>query len=131
MIMLDTLRRIIGGEVRPVDLWLTIIEILVLALIALEVGWAMKDRLVAWRKWKSYRREIEGRLNALNAHEASTLVWYVVHHVNTATGSDQYKLQAAGFLEPDRVGWRVCEEHGAFLKEWAKKQPPPPPIPGL
>ena len=65
-VMLHTLRRIIGGEVRPVDLWLTIIEILVLLLIALEVAWAMKDRLVAWRKLKAYRQGIMARLDSLS-----------------------------------------------------------------
>ncbi len=71
--MLETLRRIIGGEVRPVGLWLTIIEILVLVLIAIEVGWAMKDRFVEWRKRKAHQTNIAARLGSLNPAEAEAL----------------------------------------------------------
>jgi hypothetical protein len=64
MIFLDRLRRMIGGEARPVDLWLTAMEILVLLLIALEFGWSMKDRLVKWQGCRKHKSEINSCLRA-------------------------------------------------------------------
>jgi hypothetical protein len=118
--MLNTLRRIIGGEVRPVDLWLTIIEILVLLLIAIEVGWAMKDRFVAWRKRTSYQRKIAARLGSLNPEEAEALKAMLIEGSQpglTITG----RPALAGFLERDFVGWHVRAEYVEVLREWAER----------
>jgi len=118
--MLNALRRIIGGEVRPVDLWLPVIEILVLLLIAIEVGWAMKDRFVAWRKRKRYERNIAARLAALNPQESEALKAMLINGSQpglTITGRPALE----GFLERDFVGWRVRAEYAEVLREWAER----------
>ncbi|MGA2590806.1 MAG: hypothetical protein ABSH32_12885 [Bryobacteraceae bacterium] len=124
--MLDTLRRLIGGEVRPVDLWLTIIEILVLLLVALEVAWAMKDRLVAWRKLRVYRQGIMARLDSLSQIEANALRLLVLHSRQPPDAAMSPQMTA--LLERSFVGWKVRERYVDVLEEWAKKQPPTPPI---
>jgi hypothetical protein len=51
--MLDALRRLIGGESRPVDLWVIVIELLVLAIILFDSAWDKVERSREWRKGKA------------------------------------------------------------------------------
>ena len=45
VIMMDTLRRLLGGEITPIDAWLLVIEVLVLAFIIFDSAWDKIDRL--------------------------------------------------------------------------------------
>jgi hypothetical protein len=46
-------------------------------------------------------------------------------------GTEQYRLQDLGLLEPTNKDWKTSERHRELLEKWAKKRPSPPPIAGL
>ena len=46
------------NDARPIDWWMLVIELMVLVLILVEVGWGLVDRCRAWRKRKKYEEDM-------------------------------------------------------------------------
>src|SRR5436190_254668 len=71
--MRETLGRMLGDDARPIDVGMLVIELLVLALIAVEVVWNGKDRFLNWRERKHDERRMLQQLALLSATESAAL----------------------------------------------------------
>jgi hypothetical protein len=99
-----------------------VIELLVLILITIEVGWGVVERLKARRARKKYEREIREALTKLDPAHAQALKDLVLRRTQPSPGVGELLQGQMYFslIDRDFVGWKVKEEHRPFLEEWAK-----------
>ncbi len=64
IIMVDMLRRILGGDVRVIDLWILLVDVLILLLIFIE-------DLVAFARWCKKRRDLSAEEKELRERLAN------------------------------------------------------------
>jgi hypothetical protein len=74
LIMLDTLRRmLLGDQLRPIDVSMLIVELLVLLLILAEFIWKIAERVGESRKRKRHQQEILVRVATLKTRSRYSL----------------------------------------------------------
>ncbi|MGA2183830.1 MAG: hypothetical protein ABSH47_12435 [Bryobacteraceae bacterium] len=122
LIMLDTLKRVFG-DAKPIDVWMLVIELLVLLLILVEFVWSGIDRYRKWRASKERRQEIEERLGALSPSEADALAAFSLRGQRPSSSDALSLAQRPSLIERHAfTGWCLVEEHKRFVKKWAKKR---------
>lgn len=122
LITMDTLRRMLGNDVRPVDVWMLVIEAFVLLLILLDFLWHGKDRFVAWQERRIYKQEIFQKLESLGSDEADALRIMILQDRRPAKESIILVLaQPPELIEKHPLaGWRIMRQHKHLLRKWAK-----------
>lgn len=124
--MLDTLRRILlGDEVRPIDVTMLVVELLVLLLIFAEFVWQVAKAFRKWREDKQYESEIIRSLSTLDVATTDALKRLLLHGTQPPDEIGQ-ALQGRMYfslIERDFTGWKVRKQNRKFLERWAKRKP--------
>jgi hypothetical protein len=120
LIMLDTIRRIVGGDAKPIEIWLLIIEVLVLLLILAEFVWKIIDWCKERRRLKEKAEELRQRLATLSPSDATALEKCVLEGEPLTEEIAASLNREPPLTERDHLlGWRIVREHRDFLKKWA------------
>ena len=123
LIMMDTFRRIIDSathDARPIDLWMTGIEIFVLLFIVLDFAWHSVDRFRRWRAAKKSARQLADRLATLSASDADAFASFILDRKDLPGDVARSLEKIPSLVEPDfSRGYRLVAEHKAALIEWA------------
>lgn len=124
LIILDTLRRILG-DAKPIDIWMLVIEILVLAIIGAEAGYAVVHGISRRHKLRTiYKLVADGRILQKDAPRGAANVeiiaaWEIAVNkwqTNTENQLKEYSAQAeVAFLQETpipsvpygRVSWQI------------------------
>lgn len=120
--MLDILRRLIGGETRPVDLWIIVIELLVLAIILLDSIWDKAHKFSEWRNTRREAKQISVCLAMLTEQESSALRNMILLGRQPAYGMDlQSKFGTPYVIELTSGIWQLTAKHRALIEKWAQR----------
>ena len=125
VIMMDTLRRLLGGEITPIDAWLLVIEVLVLAFIIFDSAWDKIDRFRRWSRKRQDIRDFMKDLDSLTVEETSELVKWVLESGGNPTTLearlDLYRKLPRAIRRDMFVG-TISEAYKPFLEKWAREQ---------
>jgi hypothetical protein len=124
VIMLDTIRRWLFRDARPIDTAMLVVELLVLAIILAEFVWKICEWLGSQRKAK---KEIELRLNFLNISDANSLSHWILEGLLPPDDKCRYFAtedeHGPALVERDYVhGWVISPRYKGEMKKWAKKR---------
>lgn len=117
LITLDTFRRTLFGEARPIDMTMLIIELLVLLLILAEFVRGM------WTD-RANRRELREEISGLTPEETDGLMNWILSGDLPNDGSVVRAIAARGLTEVREFGGLVIARDSRYplLKRWAKKR---------
>ncbi len=121
LIMLDTLRHILGPDTRPVDEWMLVIEVLVLFLIFVDLTGRITAWCMGWWKRKRYKVKMKRWLDSLGQAEAEALENLVLLRTEPApnlTASLRAAMPSA--FDNDYKGTCVTPDHKVFIQQWAE-----------
>lgn len=123
LVMLDTIRRILGNDVRPVDVWMLVIELAVLGFIIFDSVWDKVDRFRGWSAKRQRKRNIKAKLVLLNSPQTEALKCWAVKGLKPA---DSMLVTLGSLISPivsrdALVGWVIREDYLDDVVEWAKK----------
>src|SRR5438034_11421157 len=110
--MRETLGRMLGDDARPIDVGMLVIELLVLALIAVEVVWNGKDRFLNWRERKHDERRMLQQLALLSATESAALRALLLSGMQPSEENAQWLMSKVHWaIARDSVSWYIPNEH--------------------
>ena len=124
VIMMDTLRRLLGGEITPIDAWLLVIEVLVLAFIIFDSAWDKIDRFRRWSRKRQDIRDFMKELDLLTVEEKAELVKWVESGGNPTTLEarlDLYRKLPRAIRRDNFMG-TISEPYKPVLEKWAREQ---------
>jgi hypothetical protein len=115
---------LLGNEVRPIDVTMLVVEVLVLGLILLEVGLSVKDRVGAWRGNKMRLRLLSEDLDALNDSLGDSVRDHALldRRPTEFVGSALFTGSRIEIVERDHTGWKWSDKNGELVKRWAVKR---------
>src|SRR5437867_3516348 len=122
--MMDTLRRLLGGEITPIDAWLLVIEVLVLAFIIFDSAWDKIDRFRRWSRKRQDIRDFMKELDLLTVEEKAELVKWVESGGNPTTLEarlDLYRKLPRAIRRDNFMG-TISEPYKPVLEKWAREQ---------
>lgn len=125
VMMLDILRRLFGTNLRRVDIWAIVIDLLILLLILGEdlikvIVWLRHQRQV-----KLEEKEAAQKLSGLDPEDAEAVRKFVLEGIlpEDRVCVQLERIPLPSLVERDPVkGYRIVEQHRPFLRKWAMRR---------
>jgi len=120
--MLETIRRCLFRDARPIDTAMLIVELLVLAIILAEFSWRIWDWYHSHYRAK---RAVDLRLSFLNISDSNSLSHWVLEGLHPPDDKCRYFASedehGPALAERDYVhGWVITRAYKKQIKKWAE-----------
>jgi hypothetical protein len=119
--MLDTIRRCLFRDARPIDTAMLIVEVLVLVLILAEFSWKIWDW---YQEHFRIKRALLTRLGFLNLSEERALAGWVLRGQRPADDvCRSFTTDLPSLAERDSLeGWVIPKQYRGEITAWIKKR---------
>jgi hypothetical protein len=124
LITLDTFRRMLFHDARPIDTAMLIVEILVLALILADFIWHVAVWYRKRREMKQQERIIDQSLGALDDSLADIVRDHILQdrRPSREVATQLYGTSEISLVEPDGRAWKFSAECKPAMRKWAKRR---------